>query len=313
MMSSSVSTVDDAQDGASGPAGARKEEPAPQDGWRTGGLPALRAELDRIDNTIHDLLMQRAEIVEHVARSGKPAAFRPGREAQIVRRLLDRHRGALPTVAVVRIWRELLAGTTTVQGRFSLAVCDGDQGAPLTQLAREHFGALTPLRTYGSAGQALVDVSQGAASVAVLPYPSESDNWWVALLHHEPRLHVIGRLPFWKSRPDGSPNAEALVVASTPADASGNDRSFLGLECDSDVSRTRLSRELTGAGLEPQTMVLLRQLGSPNADVLVEVEGYLADDDARLGNLGDVLRRPVVLGCYAVQIGGPGQIAGGGR
>ena len=136
-------------------------EPAAQDGWRIGGLPALRAELDRIDNAIHDLLMRRAEVVEHVARSGKPAAFRPGREASIIRRLLARHQGALPAVSVVRIWRELLAGTTAMQGGFSLAVCDADQGAPMTQLAREHFGALTPLRAYASAGQALVGCQPG--------------------------------------------------------------------------------------------------------------------------------------------------------
>src|SRR3978361_2219874 len=100
MMSSSVPTIE----------ATKEEEPAPLDGWRTGGLPALRAELDRIDNTIHDLLMRRAEVVEHVARSGKPAALRPGREASILRRLVGRHQGALPAVSVTRIWRELLAG-----------------------------------------------------------------------------------------------------------------------------------------------------------------------------------------------------------
>ncbi len=296
-MSSSVSIVDAAPV-------PMTEEPPPQDGWRTGGLPALRAELDRIDNTVHDLLMQRAEIVEYVARSGKPAAFRPGREASIVRRLLARHRGSLPPVSLVRIWRELLAGTTSMQGGFSLAVCDSDPGATFTQLAREHFGALTPLRSTTSAGQALVDVSQGLASVAVLPYPSETDSWWVALLHHEPRLHIIGRLPFWKPRPDGAPNTQAIVVASTAPDASGDDRSFLGMECDSEVSRARLSGELTTAGLKPETMVLVRRPGSPVANVLVEVEGYLADDDARLLRLGVVLRQPVVLGSYAVPVGG---------
>jgi len=279
-----------------------EEEPAPLDGWRNGGLPALRAELDKIDDTVHELLMRRAEIVEHVARSGKPAAFRPGREASIIRRLVGRHHGSLPPVALVRIWRELLAGTTAMQGGFSLAVCDPDSGVPLTQLAREHFGALTPLRAYASAGQALMDVSQGAASVAVLPYPSEDETWWIALLHHEPRLHIIARLPFWKPRPDGFPSAQALVVASTPADASEADQSLLGLECDSDVSRAQLSSELMGAGLKAQTMILVRQRGSAN--VLVEVQGYLSDDDARLSRLGSVLRRPVVLGSYAVPIAG---------
>ena len=302
-MSSPVSTVDHAQ-ASTGPAASGTPEPSAEDGWRGGGLSALRAELDQIDNAVHDLLMQRAEIVEHVARSGKPAAFRPGREASIIRRLLGRHRGALPPVALVRIWRELLAGTTSMQGGFSLAVCDADHGTALTQLAREHFGALTPMRAYSSPGQALVDVSQGVASVAVLPYPTESDVWWVALLHHEPRLHVIGRLPFWKPRPDGFPAAQALVVASTPPDSSEADQSLLGLECDSDVSRARLSGELTGAGLKPETMVLVRRPGSPVANVMVEVEGYLTDDDPRLSRLGSVLRRPVVLGSYAVPLAG---------
>jgi chorismate mutase len=308
MMSSPVPTVDHAP-GASGtaPADASNDAPSAIDGWRTGGLSALRAELDRIDTAIHDLLMQRAEIVEHVARSGKPAAFRPGREASIIRRLIAQHHGALPPVALVRIWRELLAGTTSMQGGLSLAVCDPDHGAPLTQLAREHFGALTPMRTYNSAGQALVDVSQGVASVAILPYPTDGDTWWVSLLHHEPRLHVIARLPFWKPRPEGFPPAQALVVASTPADASDDDQSLLGLECDSDVSRARLSSELVAAGLRPETMVLARHQGSPISNVLVEIAGFLSDDDPRLIHLGAILRRPVVLGGYAVPIKGGGR------
>jgi chorismate mutase/prephenate dehydratase len=307
-MSNSVSTIDDALSPApSGPGVSGKAAADAEDGWRAGGLAGLRAELDRIDDSIHDLLMQRAGVVEYVARSGKPAAFRPGREASIIRRLLARHRGALPPVAVTRIWRELLAGTTSMQGGFSLAVCDLEHGAPLTQLAREHFGALTPLRPYASAGQALVDLSQGSASVAVLPYPSDADNWWVALMHHEPRLYVVGRLPFWSPRPDGAPTARALVAASTLPDASGADRSLLGLECDSDVSRARLSSELSAAGLRPETMVVARQQGSAIANVLVDVEGYLADDDTRLVHLGSVLRRPIVLGAYAVPVAGTGR------
>ncbi len=278
-----------------------EEEPAPLDGWRSGGLPALRAELDRIDNTMHDLLIQRAEVVEYVARSGKPAALRPGREASIIRRLLARHRGSLPPQALVRIWRELLAGTTSMQGGFSVALYDADAGGPVTQLAREHFGALTPLRAYTDPNQPLVDVSQGAASVAVLPEPSEHQTWWISLLRHEPRLHIIARLPFWQPRPAGLSAAQALVVGAAPPDASERDRTYLGLECDSDVSRARLSSELAAAGLNVQGMVLVRD--HSKANVLVEIDGWLADDDTRLTHL-PVLRPPVVLGSYAVPIAG---------
>ncbi len=202
-----------------------------------GGLPALRAELDRIDDAMHDLLMQRAGVVEQVgACRASAAAFRPGREASIIRRLLaPPSAAALPPQTLVRIWRELLAGTTAMQGRFSVAVCEPDPGAGFTQLAREHFGALTPLRVHRSPAQAMAEVSRGAASVAVLPLPSETetarDAWWTALLHNdEPRIHVVARLPFWAPRPEGAPPVQALVVAATPPDPSERDRSLLGLE-----------------------------------------------------------------------------------
>ena len=68
--------------------------------------------------------MDRALVIENVARSGKPAAFRPGREATILRRLLARHSGKLPPQTLVRMWRELLAGTTAMQSAVTIAVYD---------------------------------------------------------------------------------------------------------------------------------------------------------------------------------------------
>src|ERR1700750_2427415 len=111
---------------------ASAEEPSPPDGWR-GDLAALRSELDRIDDSLHELLMQRARVVEQVAKSGKRSAYRPGREASIIRRLLSRHSGSLPAQTLVRLWRELLAGTTGMQGAFTVAVCEPDRTAAFTQ------------------------------------------------------------------------------------------------------------------------------------------------------------------------------------
>ncbi len=176
------------------------------------------------------------------------------------------------------------------------------------QAAREHFGALTPLRAYRSPAQAIGEVSAGAATVAVLPLPSETeaprDAWWTALLHKdEPRIHVVARLPFWRPRPEGAPTSQALVVAAVAPDASGADRSLLGLELPLEVSRARLTAALTAAGLEPGNVILRRDPGAPVADALAEVDGFVADDDPRLAALDAVLRRPVVLGAYAIPVG----------
>jgi chorismate mutase / prephenate dehydratase len=287
------------------------EEASPNDGWRGVDPPAdrnlasLRAELDRIDNTLQDLLIERAKVVEQVARTGKPAAFRPGREASIVRRLVARHHGSLPPASLFRIWRELLAGTTAMQGGFSMTVCDADPGAMLIQLAREHFGALTPVRQRTSASQALDDLDTGVASVAVLPFPSDTDTWWVGLLYRQPRLHIISRLPFWQNRPLGAPSLQAVVVANAQADASADDRSFLGFACDRDIGRERLAEALAAAGLACSMLLLPRDPGSTTTLALAEVDGFLADSDARLGRLGTDIRRPIVVGSYAVPFAEP--------
>ena len=285
-------------------AAGKADEPQPVDGW-PGGLAALRAELDRIDDTLHDELMRRAAVVERVARSGKRGAYRPGREAAIIRRLLARHGGALPPQTIVRIWRELLAGTTAMQGAFSVAVCQTSVGAGYIQLAREHFGALTPVHGYGSPAQAMAEVSRGAASVAVMPLPSQTDTvrdaWWTAMLQNEqPRTHIVARLPFWTPRPEGTPAVQALVLATTEPDPSEHDRSLLGLEVD-EVSRDRLAAALTAAGFAPGTIILRRD---HVAQALVEIEGFVADEDPRLARLGSEMRRPLVLGVYAVPIDG---------
>ncbi|HUN39197.1 MAG TPA: chorismate mutase [Acetobacteraceae bacterium] len=289
---------------ATPPATTDSEDAPAIDGWRSGpanGLAALRAELDTIDDAMHDLLMRRARVVEAVAQAGKRSALRPGREASIIRRLLARHQGSLPPQALYRMWRELLAATTSMQGGFALAVYDPDPGADYTQLAREQYGALTPLRAHHSASQAIADLASGAASIAILPLPSETEGWWTTLLH--PDIHVVARLPFWTPRPEGSPAVQAFVVAPFPPDASGQDRSLLGLELDEDVSRARLNSALAAAGFSPGMVLLRRDRGARVVHGLVEVNGHVGADDARLQAVA-AMRPPLVLGGYAVPVGG---------
>lgn len=274
-------------------------------------LSVLRAQLDRIDNTIHDLLLKRAGVVERVGALGAKGkvALRPGREADIIRRLLRRHTGRLPRRTIVRMWRELMAGTTTMQGNYTIAVCQADPASGFVACAREHFGSLTPLHTYRTPAQAISDVSTGQAVAAVLPLPAEDDSpgtaWWTALLHRdEPRIHVVARLPFWRPRSEGAPRVEALVVCAAAPDRSQDDRTLLGLEIADTLSRARLAAMLGAARFAAGDITIRRANGSPVAHAMVDVAGFVTDTDPRLAELPDLLRRPVVLGAYAVPIDG---------
>ena len=235
-------------------------------------LVSLRAELDRLDDALHDTLMRRAEVVTQVAALGAKGRvpLRPGREASIIRRLLARNRGALAPATLVRVWRELLAGSSAQQN--PMAVVTGDAG--LEAAAREHLGALIRPETMDPAA-AIAQVRRGDAALAVLPFPSEADRWWTELVGDQrwPRIHIVARLPFW-ARP-GAP--EALVLSEAAPDPSGHDRSLI-------------------AGLDA---------GAPGFDViavhpggLAEVDGFVTQEDPRLQG-----GSASVLGAYAVPVG----------
>ncbi len=286
--------------------------PAPLD-----SLAALRAELDGLDDQLHDTLMRRAGVVAQIGALGVKGRvpLRPGREAAILRRLLARHLGPFPRAGVVRVWRELINAFTAQQRPMLITVCEAggceaEGGPALLAAAREQFGALTPMRVHRSPAQAIREVSAGLATAAVLPVPAEGEApaaaWWTALLHaDDPRIHVVARLPFWAARPEGTPKVHALVVAAAPPDPSGADRSLLGMELPLEVSRARLGAALGAAGLLAGPVILRRDPGAAAAQVLVDVEGFVTDADPRLAALPSVLRRPVVLGAYAIPIQEP--------
>ena len=276
-----------------------------------GKLAALRGEIDTLDDALHDLLMRRATVVARLAGSRAkdgPSPLRPGREAMILRRLLARHAGPLPPDALIRLWREIFAISSALQDSFGVAVfARGPEGA---QLAREHFGTLTPLRSHPTPSRALAAVAAGEAQVAVLPLPEEGEPaeaaWWTSL--DSPRLQVVARLPFWSPgslRPEGP---EALAVALGAPDPSGADRTLLRLEMRSEAgaefSRARILEALATAGLvspaAPRLLQLHRDQGRLRA--LAEVDGLVAAEDPRLAALP--VDRALPLGGYAVPLRG---------
>jgi hypothetical protein len=244
-------------------------------------------------------------VIERVARDGGKtgAKIRPGREASMLRRLLKRHTGSMPPQIIVRFWREMFAGALIIEGGQTVAVCSGDDNADLAALAREHFGPLTPLRRHRHPAQALADIETGTAQVAVLPpWGDEPDGgWWTALMGTRNPLSVIGKLPFWTRRPEGTPIGEAYVVAAMRPDESGADRGLIALELPADISRTRITANLTQAGFAPGN-IWLKRISDSDLLALVEVDGLVQDDDQRLEQIPGLLTPATVIGGFAIPL-----------
>lgn len=257
-------------------------------------LNQLRAEIDRIDDSIHDLILERVELFEEIRRAkpGGGLVLRPAREAQILRRLVGRHSGALPPPALVRIWREMISGLCRLQGDFRVIVCAPDAAGGYWDMARDHYGGTVTLESRGTPQAVLASVRQDPISVGVLPTPDDSaqGGWWTALLS-EPAdgLRVVARLPFiggGNARP--TPGVAGLVVARLPFESSGEDWSLVIFE---DVEKDEAAARIAAQGLG------LHAMDRRHDWVLAAIEAWLSPDDPRLSALGARL-----VGGYAVPL-----------
>ncbi len=96
-------------------------------------LADFRAQIDRVDAALHDLLRDRAELIDQVRKlKGKQHLhIRAGREAQMLRTLVGRPQGKLPEGLVVRLWREMISAFTLQEGVLKAAVYVQDKGPDL--------------------------------------------------------------------------------------------------------------------------------------------------------------------------------------
>jgi chorismate mutase len=250
-------------------------------------LDDLRRRIDEIDDQLHDLVMERAAIVEAIAAGKKETrtpAVRPGREAQILRRLVQRHRGRFPRPVLVRLWREIISGAVMMQGEFAVAVSALEEMPDYWDIARDHFGSHTPMIAFHSVGEVLRSLAEGRVAAAVLPLPAEGERepWWPLLANSgaaAPR--ILARLPFGgrgSARGDGG--LDALAIGHGDPDPTGEDRSFVALELTGELSRARLIAALKAAGLTVTLFAEHRDGGS--AWNLLEIDDMVREGDARL-------------------------------
>lgn len=276
----------------------------------TNKLDELRQQIDRIDDRIHDLLMERSGMIEQIvaAKRDGQAKLRPGREAEIARRLVARHGGHFPPASLVRIWREIINAFTCMQGPFSIAVPEPPADRGLWELARDHFGGTPARLATQSAAEALRAVIDGKVTLAVLPWGGRTGAWPRDLLAvGEHGLGICFGLPFVRST-DGE-ETQAVAVGRVTPEATGSDRAVLAIETTPRDDQAAIDAALTEAGLQPLRSWRVEAAvdGAPGGGGLwmSEVSGDMGDVGDHQGRLDRTLgegRRATVLGGYAEPI-----------
>jgi chorismate mutase len=164
-------------------------------------LADLRRNIDRIDAAMHELLLERSEIIDTLIAVKKTeesgSAFRPAREAEMMRRLVQRHRGNLPLDTVESIWRVIISTFTYVQAPFSVHADLSAGDALMRDSARFHFGFTVPFVPHAGAASVVAAVSSSKGDLGLVPAfaTAGAGPWWTALeFNAAPK--IIARLPF---------------------------------------------------------------------------------------------------------------------
>jgi chorismate mutase len=186
-------------------------------------LADLRRDIDRIDAAMHELLIERGEIIDQLIAVKKTeetgSAFRPAREADMMRRLVRRHHGSLPLDTAESIWRVIISTFTYVQAPFAVHADLSAGDALMRDSARFHFGFTVPFVAHMGAATVVEAVSGSKGDLGLVPAFAIADTgpWWTAL-EFTSAPKIIARLPFVE-RSNHPAALPVFVISRVAADA----------------------------------------------------------------------------------------------
>jgi len=143
-------------------------------------LEPIRRQIDEIDRQLQELLGQRATLARQVGASkdGPKQAvidfYRPDREAQVLRGVLERNGGPLRDEQIVRLFREIMSACLAQQEPLKVAFL-GPEGTFSQAAVLKHFGHGVRDLPLGSIEEVFHQVEAGVADFGVVPVENSSE------------------------------------------------------------------------------------------------------------------------------------------
>ncbi len=152
-------------------------------------LAGIREEIDQIDQQIQDLLNRRAACAQRVAEvkkaellrqhgqasdAAQASFYRAEREAQVLRRVMDRNAGPLPAQGVARIFREIMSECLALERPMQVAFL-GPEGTFTQAASIKHFGHAVLSSPLGTIGAVFDAVEAGDADYGVVPVENSTE------------------------------------------------------------------------------------------------------------------------------------------
>jgi len=146
-------------------------------------LEELRKQIDSLDAEIQDLISQRASCAKEVAEvkqaslkgtDEKPVFYRPEREAQVLRAVMERNKGPLGDEEMARLFREIMSACLALEQPTRVAYL-GPEGTFTQEAAIKHFGHSAVTIPMAAIDEVFREVAAGAVSYGVVPVENSTE------------------------------------------------------------------------------------------------------------------------------------------
>jgi len=146
------------------------------------GLESIRERIDAVDAELHALINERARLAQQVGISKHAAGhtvdfYRPEREAQVLRRALERNReerGPLRDEEILRLFREIMSACLAQQEPLKVGFL-GPEGTFTQQAVYKQFGHSVRALPLSSIEEVFHEVESGTADFGVVPIENSSE------------------------------------------------------------------------------------------------------------------------------------------
>jgi chorismate mutase/prephenate dehydratase len=156
---------------------SRKQAPGK---GRQEPVASIRKRIDAVDQQLHELINQRAQLAREVGISkhaeGRLVDFyRPEREAEVLRLALERNRtGTLRDEEIVRLFREIMSACLAQEKPLKVAYL-GPEGTYSQSAVFKHFGHSVRALSLASIDEVFQEVQAGNADFGVVPVENSSE------------------------------------------------------------------------------------------------------------------------------------------
>jgi len=138
-------------------------------------LKQLRARIDALDLEILKLVSERASTAHAIGKlKNDGTVYRPEREAQVLRRLVDNNPGPLPDKVVMHLFTEVISACRALEDAFSVASL-GPRGTFSEEAVVKHFGAQAPVILCNSIDEVFRAVESGNVGYGMVPLENSTE------------------------------------------------------------------------------------------------------------------------------------------